>query len=134
MVLPTQDHLPFFWQGNGELPLRGHTIPLGLYSCNGIDSSLLWGWSCDSSLANQTAHPSGHGDWFRSGHVTKPEPTRQNNGTNTRNYLREKYALSSVGFEPRRMNARMQPQADALLENKNNMERNRAERWREASC
>ena len=134
MVLPTQDHLCFFWQGNGELLLGSHTFPLSLSSCNGMNSSLLQEWSCDSSLANQRAQPFGHDDWLRSGHVTTPESTRQNIGTNTTNYLREKYVPSSARFETRRTSAGMLPQADVLFENKNNTESNRAERWREASC
>ena len=66
--------------------------------------------------------------------MTTPESTRQNIGTNTTNYLREKYVPSSAIFETRRTSAGMLPQADVLFENKNNTESNRAERWREASC
>lgn len=134
MVLPTQVHLCFFWPGNGKLLLGSHTFLLSLSSCNRMDSSLLQEWSCDSILANQRVHPSSHDSWLRSGHVTTPESTKQNIGTNTTNYLREKYVPSSARFETRKTSAGMQCQADALFENKNNMESNRAERWREASC
>ena len=66
--------------------------------------------------------------------MTTPESIRQNIGTNTTNYLGEKYVPSSARFETRKTSAGMLRQADALFENKNNMESNRAERWREASC
>lgn len=62
--------------------------------------------------------------------MTTPESTRQNIGTNTTNYLRENYVPSSARFETRKISAGMLCQADALFENKNNMESNRAERER----
>lgn len=59
-----------------------HMLSFSLCSCNGIDSTPLQGWSCDSSLANQRVHPSDWSNWFRDGHLTNPDPTRQNIGIN----------------------------------------------------
>lgn len=75
-------------------------------------------WSYDSNLANQRAHSSGHGDWFRNGHEPKPDQQARIWGL-ILGILKEKCALSSAGFElgERRHSAT----ADMLLENGNNM-------------
>ena len=63
---------------SGTRGLRGP--PCGtssLHGCNGMDSVLPRERPCASSLASQ-------GDWFRSKHVTKADPTRQDVGMSTR--------------------------------------------------
>lgn len=93
LVLPIQDHLSFLWIGNGKLLWGSHTFSSSLCSCNGMDSAPYQGWSYDSRQASQRVYLSDCSDWFRSVHVSKPDPTSQNIGTNIGTVEREVYPL-----------------------------------------
>lgn len=107
LVLPIQDHLSFRWIGDDDLLEKPHLLTQSM-QLPWMNSAPQQGWSYDSSLANQRAHSSGHGDWFRSGPVSKPDPTSQNIGTN----------IGNTGFELGE--CRHGATADVLLENENN--------------